>query len=391
MKKIIISAFLLTQFSLIFAQTAQSKFIKGNISEKTAAVREANDKEIDWVSTQAIKFVSESYAILGDDRELEGLAVAAILSLPNDYGSNLNESERNAFAQQLITLYSQFNNSSTVRMAILSKYMQIRSFIPTDLLTETLNQDLQANGFITKDIALSKSIVNTLGLIGNNSSFVIIYNYYAEDKLIALENDVEQALVTLIPKSINEINKIIHNKNVNQLTKIFNLINKNYKISQNFLSEIAENLLNETILLMSSSSDKKQNLISIQLGSLKILNDYKCTRASGSVLAYFDIAKNEYNNNSISDEEFIEVISALGNLAPIDSVNTLILYLEELNRNVEKEIKVSVSSSVVTAVINTLGAIGDKSAFDSLLAVTYLNYPDSVLTAAREALSGLKW
>ena len=51
----------------------------------------------------------------------------------------------------------------------------------------------------------------------------------------------------------------------------------------------------------------------------------------------------------------------------------------------------SVSSEIALAVINTLGAIGDKAAFDSLLAVTYLNYEESVLTAAREALSGLRW
>ena len=50
-----------------------------------------------------------------------------------------------------------------------------------------------------------------------------------------------------------------------------------------------------------------------------------------------------------------------------------------------------VASEIVLAVINTLGAIGDKSAFDSLLAVTYLNYEESVLTAARDALSGLRW
>ena len=51
----------------------------------------------------------------------------------------------------------------------------------------------------------------------------------------------------------------------------------------------------------------------------------------------------------------------------------------------------SVSIHVVEAVIKTLGAIGNKSAFDSLLGVTYLNYPESVLSAAREALAGLKW
>ena len=76
-------------------------------------------------------------------------------------------------------------------------------------------------------------------------------------------------------------------------------------------------------------------------------------------------------------------------MAPISSVSPLVEYLESANASVEKE--EMVSYEVVTAVIKTLGAIGDKSAFDSLLAVTYLDYPDYVLSATREALAGLKW
>ena len=133
----------------------------------------------------------------------------------------------------------------------------------------------------------------------------------------------------------------------------------------------------------------KNEIITVQLGSLKILNDNKCTRASASVLSFFNTAKKEYNEGYITEDQFIEVISSTGNLAPIDSVTYLISYLEELNHMVEKEREVSYP--VVIAVIDTLGAIGDKTAFDSLLAVTYIEYPESVLSSARNALAGLKW
>lgn len=375
--------------SMLFAQTAQQKFIKGNIADKTAAVREGSEKDSLWLSTQALKFVTENYAYLEDDRELEGLAVAAILSLPSDYGNGLLDNEKETISKELITLYKQFNKSSTVRIAILSKYLSLRNYIPTENLTETLNQDLQTNNVLFSDSSLTKTIINTLGYVGNNTSFLILYNYYSDNRFPELKSELQNTLVNLIPKSMNEILKIIHSKNITQLSNVYELINKNSKISQNFLSEIAENLLNETILIMSNSTDRKAELVNVQLGSLRILNDYKCTRASASVLSYFNLAKAEYNEGTITEEQFIDVIYSIGNLAPIDSVNSLISYLEELNKKVEKE--QSVSSNVATAVIKTLGAIGDKSAFDSLLAVTYLNYPESVLTAARDALSGLKW
>ena len=91
----------------------------------------------------------------------------------------------------------------------------------------------------------------------------------------------------------------------------------------------------------------------------------------------------------MSGEQFKTVITSLRNIAPLDAVNPLIDYLEELNDSTEKG--KSVSTDIVLSIINTLGAIGNKAAFDSLLAVTYLNYEESVLTAAREALSGLRW
>ena len=91
----------------------------------------------------------------------------------------------------------------------------------------------------------------------------------------------------------------------------------------------------------------------------------------------------------MNESQFVTVINSLISIAPVDAVNPLIQYLGELNGQVERD--GTVSQEVALAVINTLGAIGDKSAFDSLLSVTYLNYSEQVLSAARKALAGLKW
>ena len=49
------------------------------------------------------------------------------------------------------------------------------------------------------------------------------------------------------------------------------------------------------------------------------------------------------------------------------------------------------SQAVVLSVINALGGLGDKTAFDGLLYVTYLNYPEDIVKAAKTALTKLKW
>ena len=45
----------------------------------------------------------------------------------------------------------------------------------------------------------------------------------------------------------------------------------------------------------------------------------------------------------------------------------------------------------VMAVIRNLGILGDKVAFDYLLYIGYLKYPDSIKKAAKDALQNLKW
>ena len=148
-------------------------------------------------------------------------------------------------------------------------------------------------------------------------------------------------------------------------------------------------MLSESILLVDNSSVTSAENIKFQLSVFNILSENNWTRASSLALSYFELSKTLYAKNNMSEEQFKTVITSLRNIAPLDAVSPLIVYLEYLNDRTEKGNKVS--SVISLAVINTLGAIGDKAAFDSLLAVTYLNYEESVLTAAREALSGLRW
>ena len=106
-------------------------------------------------------------------------------------------------------------------------------------------------------------------------------------------------------------------------------------------------------------------------------------------IEYLHYCKRMFDNGVIKEEYFARVITSMSEISPIESVNQLCALLEEFNSRKEKEEKVS--ETAVMAIINTLGAIGNKSAFDYLLAVTYLSYPDDVLSAAREALAGLRW
>ena len=395
MKRKFIFVILSTATLMLFAQTnsnlgkSSSKFIKGNISDKTAAVREASESEAEWITNQAIKFCLENKILLGTDRDLDGLAVAAILSISPEKIQKNSEIKKTELSLNLIDLFSQFDKSSTVQIAVLNKIVSLKDSVPVQPFTKTLNLYLQNNENGSIEQGVFKNILVTLAEIGDNESFTILYKFLSDRKYQAYYSEIESATIALIPSAMNEVISLIKGQDMQKISSTFALVQKNSKISQKNLCEISENVLNESILITENSSGISAGSIDMQLTALSILDANKWTRASTLALSYFNLSKKFYEKGNMNVNQFTTVISSLRNIAPLDAVTPLTSYLEELNGRVESEKQVS--SEVALAVIKTLGAIGDKAAFDSLLAVTYLNYDESVLTAARDALSGLRW
>ena len=389
-KKIII-ILIFTNLSInIFSQSLKIKYLKGNISEKTSAVKEATGEEAWWLCENALDFVLNNKEIIGNDRDLDALAVATILSINNDYVSSLlSETQKFVLMNKYIDLFTKYESSATVQTAVISKVVSQKDILNYNNFTAILNSYISKNSLNQIDSSVFKSILTAFEHIGNNQTFLILYTLWNNPKNADYFQNIENALVSLIPISMNEVLNIIHQKDINKITAIFNLAKNNTKISKNSACEIAENVLNESILLSDDSSRITDDYVKLQLSALEILNDNNWTRASAIALSYFDFSKILYSEKKLTNYDMQIVISSLSNIAPLNAVLPLSKYLEELNS--KKEQNEEISSDVILTVIKTLGAIGDKSAFDSLLAVTYLDYPESVLSAAREALAGLRW
>lgn len=390
MKKILSILFFISLVFQIFPQNKDSKikFIKGNIVDKTKAIKESTGEDSYWLAEKAIQFALDNKEILGNDRELDALVVSAILTITPEYVASADKLSQAEILFNFTKLFNIFSSSNTVQIAVLSKILLLKDSIQTTEFTEELNNYLQSDGIATADKSVLKSVISTLESIGNNKSFNILFSLYINPEFESVQNDLETTLIKLAPNYIEEILYIINEKNIAKNKPLFEKIVKNSKISKNNLCEIAENLLNSSILYVENSTEK-DDFTKLQIEVLQVLSSNNWTRASSSAISFFIFAKDKFTNGLISEEDMIKIVSSLINVAPIESISPLVSYLVELNSLTE--MGKSVSIPVVEAVIKTLGAIGNKSAFDSLLGVTYLNYPESVLSAAREALAGLKW
>lgn len=390
MKKILSILFFISLVFQIFPQDKDSKikFIKGNIVDKTKAIKESTGEDSYWLAEKAIQFALDNKEILGNDRELDALVVSAILTITPEYVASADKLSQAEILFNFTKLFNIFSSSNTVQIAVLSKILLLKDSIQTTEFTEELNKYLQSDGIATADKSVLKSVISTLESIGNNKSFNILFSLYINPEFESVQNELETTLIKLAPNYIDEILYIINEKDIAKNKPLFEKIVKNSKISKNNLCEIAENLLNSSILYVENSTEK-DDFTKLQIEVLQVLSSNNWTRASSSAISFFIFAKDKFTNGLISEEDMIKIVSSLINVAPIESISPLVSYLVELNSLTE--MGKSVSIPVVEAVIKTLGAIGNKSAFDSLLGVTYLNYPESVLSAAREALAGLKW
>lgn len=383
----ILTVLFFTSYLFSMGSKNQRNFVKGNLIDKTEAVKAASEVEIVDLAKAAIEFSLNYKEILGDDSDLSALAISGITALPVEYIENSNMTEKNLISEKLIGLYSVFEDEN-VKIAVLNKIssfkFSVENFIPL------LNDFVKNSSVNEENVVLLKSVVNTLGSIGNNQSFIIMLGALSEKKWEPLFENLEKSLCMLAEPLEKEILDILRRGNIKDCRRLFDLIVKKSENSQIFKAEIAENVLLRTIYIYENSNSTGEDLISLQLESFDFLKKLKWTRASNTIVSYLKTARSEYDQKLLEEDKFCEIITGVSDVAPIGAIQPLATYLIFLNSKMEEKSS-DVSENLVLAIIKSLGAIGDKNAFDALLGVTYFEYSDSVIAAARDALAKLKW
>ena len=388
MKKILFGAALAASFCLSFSKPAaaqsqaQIQFVKGNISDKITALKSSGDGSR---AKKAVEFVIENSGLLKNDRDLAALAVAGILSYPIDIYQNEPAATYKDFSAVFYGL-----DDMNVKVSVLDKICALyerQAYTDwTAFVNGFLAQKISAGGAADESV---KKAVAALGVVGNGSSFGDLYSILRQNIWVDLHPAAIDALTKIADKSLNEIFDVADKADFVELKQLTKIFVKNDKISAALRCEIAEKLLNRSMILAGNSSNS-QDLAAFQLEAVSVLAQNKWTRAGGLAKDYFSVAKNAYNAKFLSAEQFTSAISCVELLASRQAVAPLSEYLDQMNK--AQEAGNAPDKAVVLAVINALANLGDKSSFDCLLYVTYVrDYPEEVAVAARNALTRLKW
>ena len=376
--------------SFLCASSYRKKFLKGNITDKVQAVKEAAASSDNIFIGEALDFAVATHDEIGDDKELDQLLESSVRSLDIKV---LPPDKKEKASRNLGKAFQTFSSRS-VRSCILDSFAAGLS--PENL--ETVNSFVAARaqdeadnpGKDTMDSLVEKSL-GILQKHGNRVSFNIMFIADLMDVWSSHRELLEASFAPLAASAENEILKIADSAGVPQRLKILSIIGSNAGISKKIKGKVAEKLLSDQIT--SARDDKgvfasKEDAL-LYAQSVSLAASCRWTRSAQDIADSFAIASKSYAWGLLDTDRFCTLIADMAQVSCPDTGRFLSHYLDSLNNDMKSG--AVPEEAVVLSVIKALGGLGDKAAFDYLLSVTYLDYPSDVTDAARLALAKLKW
>jgi len=332
----------------------------------------------------ALVFVRQNYPYLGNDTQLMDLAIIA--------ASKSTAYQDTSILPVLKDVFSGITEPK-VKIACLNNFAVLAKGRKDDInfLNEWFEQNLQGlKGSSISDIKTLAICASTLGILGDSSSFPVLFD--------AATGNYDSSIVEASASALNMINDgytenilaILSQKNVKNMYAAYTFAMRKDSLQINDKGKIADAAFSAAVeLKMSGSLDNQGILQSLLRDSIEKLTMLSWSQTAPTVVKYFYNIQGEYKNDKSGIDTILPVIRCMGAMGTTDSAQALSIFLGLLNSETEQ--KKIYNEQLMLTVIQALGDLGDKSAFDYLLYVGYLSYPETVKKASRDALARLAW
>jgi len=354
-------------------------FYRGNLQDKIQVISEAATMEenLEEIFLSSMDFVVKYGDILKTDDSMIQLAKITVENL-----DKVDKSEVSQFFIDLFPLY----DSEIIRNSILNSISKLQ------INDSKINILLKDYGFSLLENPQEEPmelLVSTMEQIDDSSFFPVLFKYAASTNVPeSVRKQSENVISGFVERYKTDMVSIIEKGSLSEKHLALKIVLNNEKNSDFLRAEIAEKALQVSIIYIGDTNQKNE-LIDFQLSAIRELRRVSWTRSADLVVSFFNFARSEYENESLAEDDYIEIISCVEELATSKASSILSDYLAYFNSQTEQGI--SCSESVVLAVINALGNLGNKTAFDNLLYVGYLSYSEEIIEASRVALAGLKF
>ena len=380
-----LAGILTAQEDYSFLKAFQRTYARGSLSTKIEVLQDSvnyPDEDMSSLYIQSLDFIiSNANLLLNDNlsRELTTLTVRLI---------GISRVTEAAFP--LWGLFSVYDDTG-VKKEILSTLGEISGDEP-ELIT-ALNRWVDGRNNLFRagqnvDLELLGEAITSLGKLGAETSFAVIF----ASAMLAYPEPVgaktEEALSRLKGDYKKMVDSILRSSPLREKLHVLQFVVGKPEIPEGDKTWIAATALDVALNLTPQNRSEQDMVFQLQQLSVGILMENPSVDAVPNLINHFDNALLAWERELVADSYLVQAIRALGISGTHEAAERLTLYLELLNLYTENG--QPVDSGIVLAVIDSLGELGDKVAFDYLLYVRYLSYPGDIKEAAREALDKLK-
>jgi HEAT repeat protein len=241
----------------------------------------------------------------------------------------------------------------------------------------------------TPDLAVVAACFKALGSLGDPSSFPVLFSSMnlgypdqvtaiAKDALLSIKGDFKEMLLG-----------VIKGRPLPEKKLALQMATDSDKLTDEQKAQVAELALDIGLHSGASDAAGKGLLRDIRFQAASILGARKWSHSTGLIIEHLDNSIGEFDKGLVDRNHLLDAIGNLGSMNTHEAAVRLTQFLVLMNSFTEKG--KAYDDQVVFAVLQNLGALADKVAFDDLMYTQYLNYSTGVKKAARAALDKLKW
>lgn len=307
------------------------------------------------------------------------------------------EAGSRAGADELWRLFEADSEHST-RIGVLAALESIGK--DNSAAVERMNRYLRGQLELTRsgsrpELPVVTACIGTLVSLGDPSSFPVLFDAYVLGRTGARALTAEftayaRSMIEKYQGSLKDglIGVITTSSPAHKLEALA-LSLESSRLSEGEKAEAAHAALTSALAYIASGPGDASRLSEIRYRSLAVISELAYVPAAAAAARHFDMVLAEYTRGTGPKSRVLEAVASLGRLGTHDCAVKLTRYLDLINLHTEKGRLYD--EQLTLSVIGNLGALGDTVAFDALIFISYLDYPESVRKAAGEALMRLKW
>ncbi len=366
--------------------TYRRNFVRSSLGTKLELLKEASaydSVDMGPLYDTAIQFVLGNASLLSTDALLRDMSVLSV--------NMIRKYKYAPASENLWNLFSVYKDS-LVRVPLLQTLAEVA--VGNKAILKELNAFLDTQISLYKsgvrlDLAVLDAAVFAIGRLGDSSSFPYLFAVYTASVNKAITDRASVAMAALKGDYALFLAEVVRAHPPAEKSAALEAGLRGEALVPEKRAELAEAALAVGVSYQSPSPSDQGHIVALRTSAARELTSREWQKASPLAIKHFYDFQAQYNRGQVSKSNFLEAIALLGAMGTTEAAQALALYLQLINTETEQG--KSFDEQITLAVVTNLGRLGDKTAFDYLLYIGYLQYPEAVKKAARDSLQKLRW